>query len=535
MKLPPYLNPIFIPAMLLCLATVAPPALAQDRDLQETLQRMESLLEQQQKELEAQRKELAEQRTLIKQLQEAQQSTPGKDEISPALTDEPTSEEKQLADTAADEAPAKTDEAPTEAAQDADIGRQQALAQLAKQDQEGTQESEMDTDAFRDDPSNTLYDEDFPGAWPLPGTTASMKIAGYVNLALVNSFDPVLITDRFIVGSIPPEGENDPRAKAGTEVTANQTRLNFEVREETKQGPLRAFIEADFAEDGDTFRLRHAFGQYRWVLAGKTWSTLMDINSRPEEVDFEGINGMILSRQAQLRIFPNFGQSMSFKMGIEDPRTDVVNGTGARGQADIVFSMDRLPLGQLGSWNSRVAFIIRDLEANQPDTNPGEGAATDTWGWGVTTSGRKAFDRWGDEDYLLWQVTYGKGVGRYLNDLNTVGGGDAVFDPEGKLRALPVFAGYLSYSHLWPKDWWFLKSWPGILRSNFIVSWVNIDNFDFQDGSNYNSTTRASTNLIYLPTKNVRFGTELLWGERKNKDGSKGDALQLQFSARYNF
>jgi hypothetical protein len=531
----PWLTRIPFLAILACQPLLVTPVLAQEEDLQETLRRMEQLLQRQQAELEAQRRELAEQRTLIEQLQGAQQPAPGKDEISPSLTDEPTGEEKQLADTAADEAPAKTDEAPAEVAQDANIGRQQALAQLAKQEEEGTQESGMDTDAFRDDPSNTLYDEDFPGAWPLPGTTASMKIAGYVNLALVNSFDPVLISDRFIVGSIPPEGENAPGAKAGTEVTANQTRLNFEVREETKQGPLRAFIEADFAEDNDTFRLRHAFGQFRWVLAGKTWSTLMDIDSRPEEVDFEGINGMILARQAQARIFPNFGRSMSFKMSVEDPRTDVVNGNGARGRADIVLSMDRLPLGQLGSWNSRVAFIFRDLEADQISSGSDDTSTTDAMGWGITTSGRKSITKWGEEDYILWQLTYGKGVGRYLNDLNTVGGGDAVFDPEGKLRALPVFAGYVSYSHLWPKDWWFLKSWPGILRSNFIVSWVNIDNFDFQDDRNYNSTTRVSANLIYLPTRNVRFGTELLWGERKNKDGSKGDALQLQFSARYNF
>jgi hypothetical protein len=67
------------------------------------------------------------------------------------------------------------------------------------------------------------------------------------------------------------------------------------------------------------------------------------------------------------------------------------------------------------------------------------------------------------------------------------------------------------------------------------VSWVNIDNFDYQDGDNYKSTLRASANLIYLPTSNVRFGMELLWGQRKNKDESKGTATQLQISARYNF
>ncbi|MBT8070631.1 MAG: hypothetical protein KJO80_09400, partial [Gammaproteobacteria bacterium] len=326
-----------------------------------------------------------------------------------------------------------------------------------------------------------------------------------------------------------------PGARSGTDVTANQTRVNFEVREQTRQGPLRAFIEADFEGEGDTFRLRHAFGQFRWILAGKSWSTLMDIDSRPEEVDFEGINGEILSRQAQLRIFPTFGKAMSFKLSVEDPRTDIANGTGAKGRGDLVLSVDRLPLGQLGSWNSRVAVILRDLRGDPADADTGVDLSKSTTGWGITTSGRKSIGYWAEEDFLLWQVTYGKGIGRYLNDLNSVGGGDAVFDPMGNLQALPVFAGYVSYRHAWPKSFWFLKKWRGDLHSNFTFSWVNIDNYKYQDDKDYKSTLRASANLIYLPTTNVRFGAELLWGSRENKDGSKGTATQVQISARYNF
>jgi len=536
------------PAVLLCLMFSAPPVLAQEQDLRETLRRMESLLEQQQKELEAHRRELAEQRTLIRQLQESQRTgasksdtqqtreTPigelagsdGRDNYPAATTDDQENIAREAVGT----------ESPTEAvvaATDSQSGQEQALAEFEKRERDDSSGTEAAQSAVLEDPANTSYDPDFPGAWHLPGTTAAMKIGGYVNLALINSFDPMLISDRFIVGSIPPDGENVLGAKAGTEVTANQTRINFEVREATSQGPLRAFVEADFEEDGDTFRLRHAFGQFRWLLAGKTWSTLMDIDSRPEEVDFEGINGQILARQAQIRIFPRFGESMSFKMALEDPRTDVVNGAGTRGRGDLIMSVDRLPFGDLGSWNSRVAFILRDLEADQVAEDPRDTVSSDAIGWGVTTSGRKPMKWWGEEDSLLWQVTYGKGIGRYLNDLNTVGGGDAVFDPTGKLQPLPVFGGYVSYSHGWPKDFWFLKSWRGILRSNLTLSWVAIDNFDFQADKNYKSTFRASANLIYLPTSNVRFGMELLWGQRKNKDDSKGTATQLQFSARYNF
>jgi len=510
--------------------------MANDQSLEETLRRMELLLKQQavdmeaqQKELEAQRRELAHQRELIRQLQ-TNQGIPGLGNALPTIDQPP----QTSVVTSHDSIPEAIDQEASTAESKEGTGKELAVAELARREVQGTDDEVASLTPDQEDPSNTTYDPDFPGAWHLPGTTAAMKISGWVNMNYVNSFDPMLTTDRFIVGSIPPEGQNRPGAESGTVVTANQSRINFEVREETRRGTLRAFLEGDFEGEGDAFRLRHAYGQYSWALAGKTWSTLMDLESMPEEVDFEGINGMILSRQAQVRLFPGFGESMSFRASLEDPQTDVSNGFSERGIADLVMSVNRVPLGRLGDWNARVGVIIRDLQA-KPIGATEDDKVIDAVGWGVTASGRYPMSWWGEEDSVLWQLTYGEGIGRYINDLNTVGGGDAVIDPQGKLHALPVFAGYLSYLHNWPKDFWFLKSWPGILRSNFTYSWVDIDNFDFQAGSDYQSTQRASANLIYLPTQNLRLGFELLWGERTNKDNSKGKATQLQVSARYSF
>ena len=501
---------------------IVPVLSADDEELQKTLLRMEQLLNEQQQELKAQRKELADQRALIQQLQNAQRLP---DNITEPVAPEPITLEPS--------AVVATDSPKTESAQD------KPEVELAEATEPAKEEVKEDKSDSQYDAANSVFSEDFIGAWRLPGTDSAMRIGGYVNLAVVTSFDPVLIPDRFITGSIPPEGEDVPGAKSGTEVTANQTRVNLEVRQHTTGGILRAFVEGDFEGDGDTFRLRHAFGQYRYMLAGKTWSTFMDTNSRPEGVDFEGINGQVLVRQPQVRVFPKFGENMSFKFALENPETDVVNGTGAKGRSDFVASVDRVPLGSLGSWNSRVAVIVRDLQAQDTEGATGEiGDNIPTkseFGWGVTTSGRVPLTRWGEDDFLLWQLTYGKGIGRYVSDLNTIGGGDAVFDEDGKLYALPVLAGFLSYQHLWAKDFWFLERWPGKMRSNVTLSWVGIDNYDFQDDQNYDSTLRASANLIYLPARNVRLGLELLWGKRTNKDKSSGTATQFQASARYDF
>jgi len=513
------------------------PVFAQDPDIQATLQKMQDLLKQQQKQLDEQRKELAAQSLLIKQLQgESKPSEPANDVPDVVY---PAADSKAVA--------AEQDDAETALPTEDQSGQQKAVLALAKQQvdkpdtvAEKQQEKEQDQAEIAQkafyDPANTTYDPNFPGAWYLPGTTAAMKVGGYVNLSIVNSFDPMLIPDRFIVGSIPPEGLTVPGAEEGTQVSAQQTRFNLEYREQTTMGEIRAFIEGDFQGDGDTYRLRHAFGQFGTILAGKTWSTFMDNNASPEEVDVEGINGQVLLRNSQIRWSPQFGETLNLKLALEDPATDIFNGQGQRGAFDIVASLEKVPLGRLGLWNYRVGTVFRQLQAVETDASGNTtGKAKDATGWGITTSGRQPLNFWAEDDYLLWQLTYGEGIGHYINDLGTVGGGDAVFDPAGKLHALPVFSGYLSYMHRWPLTRGVMKNWPGVLRSSFTFSWVDISNFDFQQGSAYNRTLRGSINLIYNPTKNIQGGVEFLWGERTNKDGSKGTATQLQFAMRYIF
>jgi hypothetical protein len=507
------------------------PALAQEYGLQATLKRMTDLLAAQQKQLDEQAKELAEQRELIRQLQ-------GKE---PPVKTEPVVAQQPQPVPAAPPAEGSTDSVDGPTAQDQ---AKQAFVKKQTDAPETAQDQIVELQKAMNDPSNTIYDADFLGAWYLPGTTAAMKVGGYVNLSLVNSFNPMLIPDRFIVGSIPPDGEVVPGSVKGTSVSANQTRVNLEYREQTKLGEIRAYVEGDFrggAEDGDdTFRLRHAFGQFRSFLAGKTWSTLMDVNARPEEVDVEGMNGEVLLRHSQIRWSPEFGKDYQLKLALEDPATDVINGQAQRGRFDLVASLNRMPLGPLGRWNYRVGVILRELKADSAfNSSPIEetlAAEDTTTGWGITTGGRQPVTWWGDGgDSLAWQLTYGEGIGHYINDLQSIGDGDAVFDPEGKLRALPVFAGFLSYQHIWPLTWKPIRKWPGILRSNFNLGMVSINTFDFQDGGDYGETIRASINLFYNPTDHVTMGMEFLWGQRQNKDNSKGSATQLQFSARYTF
>ena len=393
---------------------------------------------------------------------------------------------------------------------------EQEEEQKAEKKEETTEQVEQ---AQRDDPARDEL-RDFVGSVRLPGTRAALRIGGFVKATTVNSFDPLEVTDRFIVGSIPVRDE-DSAAEAEAAITADQSRLNFDLREPTDYGVLRAFIEGDFdgGDNGGQFRLRHAFGQWNRVLAGQTWSAFVDTDATPEEIDFEGLNGRVNVRQAQVRLFPKIGERYEFELSAEDPNPLVDNGDGVTRFPDIVATA-RL------NWGNRLHFkvggLYRQVRANWDDAPRSTEKQT---GWGLQVSGR--FDAgWFDErDSILFQVNGGKGIGRYINDLRSVGDFDGVFDANGNLELIDVVSGYVSGQHWWGQT----------MRSNLTFGFVSLNNPGFVADDFYKKTFRISGNLMWSPTPRITLGGELLWGQRENEDGAEGNASQVQFAARYNF
>lgn len=389
-------------------------------------------------------------------------------------------------------------------------------------EQVGTEARKSVARAQADDPSRDLLAK-FTGAFRLPGTDAALRIGGYVKTVLVYNFDPLEIQDRFIVGSIPVSEASSANIEAQSSITASQSRLNFDLRQSTDVGILRAFIEGDFAGSSDTFRLRHAFGQWDNVLIGKTWSAFMDAEASPEELDFEGLNGRVNVRQAQLRIMPNLGKKYEFQFSLEDPNPQVENGQGVTRTPDMVASARFTPHDRL---HVKLGLIGREIRA-QRDRSIGTGVEKE-FGWGASLSGRFSTPKYDNRDGLLFQLNAGSGIGRYVNDLSSVGSFDGIFNTaSGELELFDILAGYVSLQH-----WWSTKR---ILRSNFTFGVVEVDNPDFVEGDAYKRTLRFSSNIFWSPTPRIEFGAEYLWGRRQNEDGTDGDATQIQVGARYLF
>jgi len=391
-----------------------------------------------------------------------------------------------------------------------------------------------DVQSRKDTPEKEDAADEFPGSFPIPGTNMSAKIGGYVRLGLVDSLDPIGSDDRFIVGTI-PVGEPTPGLdNEGFTISAKRSRVNLDMRMDSSVGTFRAFIEGDFAAeigDTDTYRLRHAFGQYKSVLLGQTWSTFMDTGATPEELDFEGLNANINDRQPLLRYTKNLGPSKSFAVALEDPAAELTGGDGKGKFADVAARIN-----SPREWGHLQAAVLLRNISGAPTDDPT--SVKSTFGWGLSFSGSNRFKKWSQQDNFKYQFNIGRGIGRYINDLDSVGGQDGVFDPEGNLKVLPALGAYVAYQHYWKRDPTAFFGRTGFLRnlrSTMVLGYTQVDTYAFQADDAYRRTKRVTLNILWSPINSIDLGFELLWGERMNKDGERGNASQFQLVGTFFF
>ncbi|HEX6853468.1 MAG TPA: DcaP family trimeric outer membrane transporter, partial [Candidatus Polarisedimenticolaceae bacterium] len=156
-----------------------------------------------------------------------------------------------------------------------------------------------------------------------------------------------------------------------------------------------------------------------------------------------------------------------------------------------------------------------------------------TFAWGASVSGVVPFHYFDLTDRLIFQINVGKGNARYVNDLNSLGGQDAVFDDAtGRLEPLRVTGGYIDFEHQW-KRWETTRVMK--LRSSVIWSYVEVDNLTFQPDDAYHRTNRWSANLVFSPIERINFGIEYVYGTRTNKNGNRGKSSQVQVVGIFRF
>ena len=420
-------------------------------------------------------------------------------------------------------APTQTASSPTQGT----IQSSQPLPQGTTSPQVGDQTATYRT--FSEDPQaaprydNVPLDPKYHGFFRLPGTQTILKIGGYFKTDFIYDFKPAGNGEAFVPASIPiPHVATVNNAT----VSVRPTRMNLDFRiPSTRIGEVRFYVEGDlFGTSSTTPRLRHAYAQAANFLLGQTFTNFMDPDGFPDTLDFQGPNGMVNSRNPQLRYGFALGKSTTLYFSAEKPSSDVIfstsdftlqpNAPSPDGTIRLRHEFERGHFQVSGLFRSISAFVVSG--ANQKTDS--------VFGWGVNaSSGFKTFGK----DTLTLAVVGGHGVSRYIQDTSGLGiDAELKSDTDKHLKATPAVGADVGYQHYWSKT----------LRSNAVFSYAAVQNTSFVPGKTYNHGDYSAANIIWNPFgSSLHMGTEFLYGLQERKDGSHGNAPRIQFSAKYNF
>ena len=339
-----------------------------------------------------------------------------------------------------------------------------------------------------------------------------------------------------------PEGEFGTNGQS--DISVKQTRFGVKGTLPTGEStpPVSFKFEFDMFGTGadagkTTMRLRHAYGEWGQLLGGQTHSLFMDIDVFPNVIDYWGPPGMVFLRDPQVRWTAYRTASDVLAFAIERPSNDIDAGN------------IRLEQG-FESFNVQPDQTIPDFTAQyRHDDNWGHVQASGILrrvGYEYQVTANEAFQKgsqtgWGinlaaalktiGKDQLLLQIVHGAGIASYMND----GGMDAAptSTPTGPTpgqqgiagEAVPLTGALAYYDHYWNSSF----------SSSIGYSFTQVANTDHQDTTAFHKGEYASTNLLWYPADKVMVGVELMWGKLTNNDGTTGNDVRFQFSAKYNF
>jgi hypothetical protein len=396
-----------------------------------------------------------------------------------------------------------------------------AVVPVPKAAQEAQRQPEM--------PKEAVSAGDFPGSIRIPGTDSAIKFGGQGRMTLVNTLGPLGTDDRFVTSSIPVGNNQQAGEDARTVYSPSASRFGIDLRTPFATRTIRTFIEGDFAGSKNTFRLRHAFMQTsRWVV-GQTWSTFSDPEAEPIGIDFEGLNAISLFRQPQIRYTHPLRAQLQLALALENPAPDLTGASGVNLTPDFIarvrWEPKAAPTGLLrlsSAQHVQASIIGRQLRGELTDQPQ---LTLSTGGFGINVSG-ELVPRWKRDDRIKFATNNGWGIGKYIADLGTLGGQDAIYDPStGTLRALPVSSAYLGYE----------RRWRPTIISAFTYGIVNVANLDIQPDDALKRTQRTSFNVTWSPVPQADIAVEFLLGTRVNKNNQRGTSSQLQAGWIYRF
>jgi len=349
---------------------------------------------------------------------------------------------------------------------------------------------------------------------------SELRLRGSIRLHGVFDLNGLQNQNLFSVYDIPVGAANKTEPRFS--MSADQTRIGIEALRWTTLGDAFMRIEGDFLEQGNSgniFRLRHAFGQLNYILAGLTWSTFGDVASLPQTVDLDGPPSSVSERTIQIRYTRDVTKDLRWAVSAESPKPDIETPDSLLLEPAFQSYPDLVGrIRKFGEWgHTQVAIIVRSISVKDAENN------TDYLvGAGGLLSGKMVLT---PENEIYYQVVYGSAIARLVGGL--AGRGlDVIYNPDtGKFETITTMGGFISFAHQWQEN----------LSSNLTIGMNNVKNKDFQPDDAFSFIGYGSVNLFWQATAGSRVGIEYSYGRRQNKNGDSGDANRLAFIVYYDF
>lgn len=317
---------------------------------------------------------------------------------------------------------------------------------------------------------------------------------------------------------------DNPAQRSGMTADLSRSSLFLKlVGKSSKLGMFQVYFQANFTGDngGYGFKLKQAYATLGHFTLGLTNSTFVDAATQAPTVDPEGPSGQVSSKNVLFRYITPVRKGWSGAVSLEMPSTTYTLSSETQALSARV---PDIPVYLQYAWapgqHFRISAIFRDMAYR--DLKTGRNCLQP--GYGVKLSTITNVDKYGIVQ-LFGHVAYGRGIGKYINDLSG-NGFDLVYDESaGKLEA-PQMMGWTAGVEVHATN-----------RLNFTGAFSRAQLFgvDHLGGDTYRYGQYLDVNAFYNFNADFRIGAEYLHGWRKNYNDEMGTANRIDVLVQYSF
>lgn len=344
------------------------------------------------------------------------------------------------------------------------------------------------------------------------GDDVEAKLYGYARLNMSYDLDDNrAVSTR--AGSFAPSANPDVEGHFGAD--AQQSRLGVKVKHSSG---VAVTVEGDFRGAGNSagsLRLRHAYGEYQGVLAGRNWSNFTSFVGNTPTLDFDSLAGTAGSQDRTEQIRYTTG-ALSFS--VEDPSSQGVLGTSSTRTSAPAFTARLEDSSDALSYSA--AVLLSQVTADD--------GTTDDSVLGYAAFGAAKF-KLSDSVSIQGAINYTDGATGYLWRSGSNYYGASAYVDGSSLESIAAYGGSIGVS---------FKLNSGSINVGYGMTTMDLDDaVDAGQAADSDAETNQNllANYMWSPVQNVMLGVEYGYFDQETVGGESSDANRILFAAQYSF